>query len=820
MSELPQSARIAIIGGGVIGLSIAYHLARLGITEVVVLERNQLTSGTSWHAAGIVGPLRASLNLTKLAIYATELFPALEAEADQSTGYRQTGGLWLAQTPDRLTEIARIAAMGEINGLGVRMLSPAETKAAMPLLETADLAGALWVDEDGSCDPVGVCMAFAKGARQRGVTIIEGAAVTGIDTANGAVRGVRLADGRRLACEIVVNAAGAWARQFGKLAGVPVPLQAVEHMYVVTEPVVGLPQPCPVMRDLDARIYIKEDAGKLVLGAVEADAVVWQPDQVGPDQGYLMFPEDWDHFTPFMEAGLNRLPVLAEVGIRQFMNGPESFTPDTRQLMGEAPGLSGFFVAAGMNTIGIMSAAGVGRVMAQWIRDGEAPMDLWPVDIARADPLWNDDGFLAARTPEAVAAQFEMHWPGRQHVTGRNLRMSAFHDMWAAEGAVFGVTGGWERPLWFASAPEEREMRYTYGAQSWWPAAEREARAMRDGVALIELTPFSKIAVEGPDAESFLQRVAAGNMAVEPGRLVYTQMLNTRGGIEADLTVRRVAETAYRVIGGAATRWRDLARLKKLVGEARVTISDCSEDEAVLGVMGPEAAELLRRAGSDGCDLGSMAFSTAARARIAGVPVTLQRLSYAGEYGFEIYVSRDDAARLHAALKAAGGNAHLGLNALDGCRLEKGFRHWGHDIGPDDTPLEAGLGFAVAFGKAQEFIGRTALERQKEKGVRRRLVLFEADAAVPLLLHDEPIYHDGERVGLTTSGGRGPRTGKMLCFGYVTTSTGAKLADLHRAPYEVAIAGHRFGLTALARPPYDPDGLRMRPAPLERKARP
>ncbi len=804
MSDLPRSARIVVIGGGAIGLSIAYHLGRLGIADVVLLERNQLSSGTSWHAAGIVGPLRANMNLTRLAIYATELFPELEQETGQATGYKRTGGLWLAQRSERLTEIARIAAMGEINGLGVRVLSPDETRAAMPLLETGDLAGALWVDEDGQCDPVGVCMAFAKGARQRGVRIIEGAAVAGIETGGGRVKAVVLADGHRIACDIVVNAAGAWARRVGRLAGVDVPLQAVEHMYVVTQTVPGLPQPCPVMRDLDAHIYIKEDAGKLVVGAVEADAVVWQPDRDGPDQGYLMFPEDWDHFTPYMQAGLHRLPALAEVGIRQFMNGPESFVPDTRQLMGEAPGLQGFFVAAGMNTIGIMSSAGVGKAMAEWVRDGEAPMDLWPVDIARADPLWNDDRFLAARIPEAVAQQFAMHWPGKQLATGRNLRLSPLHEAWAARGAVFGVSGGWERPLWFAATADEREMRYSYGPQAWWPAAEREARAMAEGVALIELTPFSKIIVEGPDAEPFLQRVMAGDMAVTPGRLVYTQMLNARGGIEADLTVRRMSETAWRIVGGAPTRWRDLARLKKLAGDARLTVTDLSEAEAVLGVMGPAAAALIERTRIDGCDLAAIALSTAARARIAGVPVTLQRLSYAGEYGFELYVAMTDAAKLHAAL-AREGIPGLGLHALDGCRLEKGYRHWGHDIGPDDTPLEAGLAFAVAFDKPHDFIGRTALERQKVEGLTRRLVLFEADAAVPLLLHDEPIYRDGERVGLTTSGSRGPRTGKMLCFGYVTMAE-----NLLSAPYEIAIAGRRFPLTALARPPYDPKGLRMR----------
>lgn len=825
MGSEPQSpmqaedldAKVVIIGGGAIGLSIAYHLAELGWSDVLLLERNQLTSGTSWHAAGIVGPLRANMNLTRLAIYATELFRSIEGKTGQATGYKKTGGLWLAQSEDRLTELRRIAAMGELNGLNVEMLSPQASAERYPLLRTEDIAGALWVDEDGQTNPVDTCMAFAKGARQGGVRLEEGVGVRTVHTKNGQVHAVETDDGRMLRCKYVVNCAGAWSKRLGESSGVSVPVQAVEHMYVVTDSVPGLPSPCPIIRDLDGRIYVKEDAGKLVIGGFEANAKIWQPDQAGKDAPYLMFPEDWDQFMPFMEAGIHRLPVLEKIGIRHFMNGPEGFTPDTRQVMGEVPEIRNYFVAAGFNSIGIMSSAGVGKVMAEWIVGGEAPMDLWAVDINRHDAAAAAPAFLKGRIPEAVANQFEMHWPYKQMKTMRDLRVSPLHRGFAEAGAVFGAPTGWERPLWFARNDAERQAAYGYGEQAWWPYAKREGEALRDRVALLELSPFTKIEIGGAGGEAFLQHVCAADIAVEPGQMVYSQMLNPRGGIEADVTVTRLAEDRFWVVSGAATRTRDLQRLRRLAGEqadaaSNIVMTDVTSAYAVLAVMGPRSRDLLARASESDLSATAFPFGASREIDLGAVRVRASRVSYVGELGWELYIPAEFADYVHRLLAGVGGEVglvHAGHYCLDGCRLEKGFRHWGHDIGPDDTPIEAGLSFAVAFDKGN-FIGRDALLRQREQGIKRRLVLFRIEKANPLLLHDEPIYRAGRLVGLTTSGGYGARTGLSLCLGYVSTGGMQSAGDIFDHAYEIGIAGQRFAATALKKPPYDPTGERMR----------
>jgi 4-methylaminobutanoate oxidase (formaldehyde-forming) len=468
-----EHRNVVIIGGGAIGLSVAYHLGHLGVEEVLLLERDQLTSGTSWHAAGIVGPLRASMNLTHLAKYALELFTELESETGQATGYQQTGGVWLAQQPERMVELQRIKAMGDRSGLATEILTPQQIGERLPLLCCDDLAGGLWVEQDGQVNPVDLCMAYARAARTRGVEIREHSRIDRIGVDNGSVSSVVLADGSRIECNKLVLCAGAWTRQLGAMAGVEIPLAVCEHIYVVTDVVDDLPQPCPIMRDLDSGIYLKGDSGKLVLGAFEANPRPWMPSQ--QDDGFLMFDEDWDHVQPMLEAGIRRAPMIAERGITHFMNGPESFTPDTKQIMGEAPACRNLFVAAGFNSIGIMSSAGVGKVMARWIRDNQAPLDLWEVDIARLDPLQGGDDYLAARLPEAVHNQFAMHWPYQQYRTGRDLRCSVWHRQLARRGAVFGAPTGWERPLWYANNDAEADPEYSYGAQPWWPAAKREA---------------------------------------------------------------------------------------------------------------------------------------------------------------------------------------------------------------------------------------------------------------------------------------------------------------------------------------------------------
>jgi 4-methylaminobutanoate oxidase (formaldehyde-forming) len=613
----------------------------------------------------------------------------------------------------------------------------------------------------------------------------------------------------------VVNCAGAWARQVGALAGVPVPLQAVEHMYVVTEPMTGLPDPFPIVRDLEGRIYIKGDAGKLVLGGFEPFAKVF--DAEGPDGGrpFIELPEDWEQFEPFMTAGLHRVPKLAAAGIQHFMNGPESFTPDSKQLMGESPFLKGFFVAAGFNSIGMMSSAGVGKAMAEWILAGEAPMDLWEVDIARFDRASATRSFLVRRMEEAVGDVFDIHWPFKQPKAGRGLRRSPLHQAFAAAGAVFGAPAGWERPLWFAAGPEAREFCYSYGAQCWWPAAERESAAISECVALLELTPFTKIDVRGRDALALLQKLSANEVDLEEDRSVYSQMLNKRGGIEADVTVTRRGEADFRVTSGAATRHKDMAwitRHRDAMG-LDATVHDATSAEAVIGVMGPKSRPLLQSLTS--ADLSAEAFPFAASRRItlAMAEVRATRVSFVGELGWELTIPVEFAAGVYEALLGAGGPfglAHAGHFALDSCRLEKGYRHWGHDIGPGDTPLEAGLSFAVAWDKRSGFLGRDALLAQRDSGLSRRLVSFAVGDAHPLVLHDEPIYRDGALVGRTTSGGRGFRVGKSLCMGYVACEPRTPKSALLEGNYEIGVAGERFALRPLARAPYDPTAARLR----------
>lgn len=814
-----ETAEIVVVGGGVIGLSVAYHLGHAGAGDVLLLERNQLTSGTSWHAAGIVGPLRASINLTKLAIYATELFDTLEDETGQATGYLQTGGYWLAQTPDRMEELKRIAGMGELTGLETNLLDRATMAAAVPQLHVDDLAGALHVAADGQVNPVDLCMAYTKGARSKGVEIRENAPVDRVLTTAGKVSGVCMTDGHRIACNKVIVCSGAWSETLGRATGVSLPVQAVEHMYVVSEPLSDAPSPFPILRDLDSRIYIKGDAGKLVLGGFEPDAKPWDTAGSNGAVPFLELPEDWDQFEPFMSAGLHRWPALAESGIQHFMNGPESFTPDTRQIMGDVPGVSGLFVAAGMNSIGIMSSAGVGRVMAEWMIDGAAPMDLADVEVSRFDRSATNTAFLKTRVQEAVGNQFAMHWPYKQFVTGRGVKRTILHSEMDRAGGVFGAPAGWERPLWFAKAPEEKTLNYSTGYQNWWPATEREATAVRDAVALFDLSPFTKIDVVGSDALDLLQYLCAGDVDIGVDKTAYTPMLNARGGIEADVTVTRLAGDTFRVTSGAATRWRDLDRIRRWQESLGLDahVLDRTSEESVLAVMGPKSQQLLSGISDTVLSADAFPFGSSRIIDLGMARARATRLSYVGECGWELTCENDVAGHVYETLIDAGANfglTHAGMFCLDACRIEKGFRHWGHDIGPDDTPLEAGLGFTVSWDKttsmSEGFLGRNALIQQRAEGTHRRLMMFAVDEGDPLLLHDEPIYRNGHLVGQTTSGARGFRIGKSVCLGWVKHDVGATLSELCKDTYTVKVAGALYDLTPLPRPAYDPGGTRMR----------
>ncbi|HQU66991.1 MAG TPA: FAD-dependent oxidoreductase [Albidovulum sp.] len=794
-------ARTLIIGGGAVGLSLAYHLTRRGETDVLLLERNQLTSGTSWHAAGIVGPLRATAAMTRLAMYAGELFPRLEAETGLSTGYRRTGGYWLARDAARMDELHRIASLGRHFGLTPSVVTGGAVQ--VPGLDTTGIIGALRVEEDANVNPVDLCMAYAKAARAGGAVIREGVNVAALLVEGARVTGVRLDDGSEIPADRVALCAGAWSKKLADGAGVALPLQAVEHMYVVTEPMPHLPHPYPVIRDLDRGIYVKGDAGKLVIGGFEPFAKCWNPHGLDGDRPFVEFSEDWDQFAPFMEAALALIPSLEATGIQHFMNGPESFTVDSRPLIGQTNEVDGLFVAAGMNSVGVMSSAGIGRVLADWIVEGASPDDLWGVDVARVDPLTAAADHVATRMEEAVADVFALHWPFKQPKAGRDLRRSALHDRWAAAGAVFGLTAGWERGLWYAASDAERDLPYSVGAQAWQEIAHREAAVMEDGTALIDLSPFGKFDISGPGALMALQWLAAGNVDAGVGRAVYTPLLNAKGGIEADVTITRLGPDRFRLTSGAATRWRDLAWLRRnATGD--MTVRDVTEAEVVIGVMGAGSRDLLISLSPD--DWQDFPFATARGVTVAGAPCRATRVSFVGELGWELSIPAATGGAVFDALQA-GGASPLGHYALDGCRIEKGFRHWGHDLGPAITPLEAGLGFTIDWGK--DFLGKAALERQKAEGMTRRLVLFDVDGAT-LILHDEPIRENGKVVGLTTSGAKGARTRRVLALGLVAIAKGETLAETSARQFEIEIAGRRYPAKALERPPFDPTGKRMR----------
>lgn len=793
---------VIIIGGGAVGLSVAYHLGLRGATDVMLLERNQLTSGTSWHAAGIVGPLRATAAMTRLASHALTLFPRLEAETGMSTGYRRTGGYWLARVPERMDELKRICSVGRHMGLTPAIVAPQQV--AIPQLALAHHVGALMVPEDANVNPVDLCMAYARAAKNHGVTIRENTGVRRILTHKGRAIGVELADGSTLLADKVVLCAGAWSKKLADEAHVALPLQAVEHMYIVTEPMPGLPNPFPVVRDLDRGIYVKGDAGRLVIGGFEPDAKPWNPYGPEGDRAFLEMPEDWDQFGPFMEAALELIPQLADTGIQRFMNGPESFTADTRPYIGETPEIDGLFVAAGMNSVGIMSSAGIGDVLADWIMTGEEPRDLWGVDIARADPKAATTAHMQDRMREAVSDLFAVHWPFKQPTAGRDLRCSPLHDRWAAQGAVFGLTVGWERGLWYAADEAERRLPYSVsGVQPWQTIAEREAAVMQHGAVLLDLTPFTKIDVAGPGALQLLNHLAAAQMDVAEGRAVYTPLLNAKGGIEADVTITRLGADYFRVVSGAATRRRDLALLRRAAKGHDVTIKDCTEDFCVIGVMGASSRNILAALSTD--SFTDVPFSTARSVTIASVGCLATRLSYVGELGWELTIPNAQAPQVFDALIAQGARP-MGHYALNGCRIEKGYRHWGHDLGPEITPLEAGLAFTIDWTK--DFRGKSALAKQKQQGITQRLVLLSVDGN-PLIVHDEPVLENGREVGLTTSGAQGVRTGLTLALALVKVKPDETAAETAARPFEVDVAGSRYRAVVLAKPPYDPRGERM-----------
>ena len=812
-TALPAKARAVIIGGGVSGCSVAYHLARLGWTDIVLLERKQLTSGTTWHAAGLIGQLRASQNMTRLAKYSADLYVRLEEETGVATGMRQVGSITVALTEERKHEIYRQASMARAFDVDVREISPAEVKQMYPHLNVSDVVGAVHLPLDGQCDPANIAMALAKGARQRGAKIVENVKVTEVLTKNGRVTGVswELAGERGIIeADIVVNCAGMWARELGSRNGVTIPLHACEHFYLITEPIAGLTR-LPVLRVPDECAYYKEDAGKMMLGAFEPVAKPWGMDGIPETFCFDQLPEDMDHFEPILEMGVNRMPMLGTAGIHTFFNGPESFTPDDRYYLGEAPGLAGYWVAAGYNSIGIVSSGGAGMALAQWMNDGEAPFDLWEVDIRRAQPFQKNRRYLKERVTETLGLLYADHFPYRQVATARGVRRSPLHEHLKARGAVFGEVAGWERANWFAREGQEREYRYSWKRQNWFDNQRAEHLAVRNGVGLFDMTSFGKIRVEGRDALAFLQNLCANDMDVAAGRIVYTQMLNRRGGIESDLTVSRLSETAFLLVVPGATLQRDLAWLRRHLGDAFVVVTDVTAAESVLCLMGPRSRDLIQRVSPNDFSNQANPFGTFQEVEIGYGLARAHRVTYVGELGWELYVPTDQAAHVFEAIEAAGADLGLklcGLHTLDSCRIEKAFRHFGHDITDEDHVLEAGLGFAVKTGKG-DFLGRDAVLRKKEAGLSRRLVQFRLKDPQPLLFHNEAIVRDGKIVGTIASGNYGHHLGGAIGLGYVPCA-GESEAEVLASSYAIEIAGERFAAEASLRPIYDPKAERVR----------
>ncbi|MBL8707818.1 MAG: FAD-dependent oxidoreductase [Rhodospirillaceae bacterium] len=812
--SLPQEARVVIIGGGILGCSIAYHLGKLGWgKETVLLERKKLTSGTTWHAAGLVRASLYSESLTKLAKYTTELYQTLEQETEQATGFVQPGSLSVATSDARWEEFRRGADMLQSFEVECIELDRAGVQEKWPLLNTDDVIGGIFYPKDGKCNPADTTMALAKGARMKGVKIFEDTKVEDVLVENGRVTGVRTPEGI-IKAEYVVCAAGMWSREIGQKLGVNIPLHACEHFYIVTEPMEGMTPDLPVMRDMDQCAYYKEDAGKLLLGAFEPKAKPWGMDGIREDFCFDELPEDFDHFAPILEGAMHRVPSLQKVGIRKFFNGPESFTADQRYILGPAPELKNFFVAAGFNSIGIQSGGGAGMALAHWIVDGEPPLDLWDVDIRRLQPHMSRKSFLVPRVSEALGLLYAMHWPYRQFESSRNVRQTAFYEDWKSLGACFGEVAGWERPNWYAPKGVKPEYEYAYGRQNWFPYAAEDVKATREGVALYDLSTFAKFLVVGKGAEELLQRVSSADIS-QTGKATYTQWLNEKGGIEADLTVFRISETKFMVVTAAATSIRDWYYLKdRIVPGSDVELVDMTTSYATLGVMGPKSRELLKRLTDADLSNAGFPFGATKHIELRNAKVRATRISYVGELGWELYIPAEFARGVLRDVLEAGADLGVrpaGMHAMDACRIEKAYRHWGHDIGPKDTVLEAGLGFTCAFDKKVPFIGRDAVLRQKEEGkLGRRMVQFRLTDPAPLLYHNEPIYRNGTLVGLVTSANYGHHLGGAIGMGYVHHKDGVDAAFIAEGKFEISVALKRFAAEASLAPMYDPKSARMR----------
>jgi len=810
---LPSHAQIVVIGGGIIGCSTAYHLARDHKADVILLEQGKLTSGSTWHAAGLVGQLRSSASITRVLKYSVELYKGLEAETGFATGWKMTGCLRLATNQDRWTEYQRLATTAKSFGMDMQLVSPEEVKRMWPLMDTSDLVGASWLPTDGQASPSDITQSLAKGARMHGAKLYENVRVTGFEMKDDRILKVKTDQGD-ISCDKVVNCAGQWARQVGTMAGINVPLQPVKHQYIITERLPGLATDAPTLRDPDRRTYFKEEVGGLVMGGYEPNPQGWTTGDVPNDWEFRLFDDDFDHFEQHMVQAIERVPGLADVGVKQMINGPESFTPDGNFILGAAPECANMFVGAGFNAFGIASGGGAGWVLAQWVVDGEAPLDLWVVDIRRFSGLHQDRKWVSDRTLEAYGKHYTIGYPHEEYTSGRPYIVSPLYERLKAHRAVFGSKLGWERPNWFAPEGMEAKDEYAMGRQNWFEPVGDEHRHVREAVGVFDQSSFAKYEMTGKDAQQALDFICANDVSKPVGRLTYTQLLNTRGGIEADLTVARLADDKFYIVTGTGFRTHDLAWINDHIpAELKAKVVDVTEQFGTLSLMGPTARKVLEAVTAADVSNAAFPFGHVREIAIAGSTVRALRVTYVGELGWELHVPIGAIGEVFDALMAAGkphGIRPVGYRALESLRLEKGYRAWGSDITPNDTPFEAGLGWAVKLRKDTDFLGRKALEKLGNAALTKRLACFTVDDKDVVLLGRETILRDGQPVGYLTSGGFGYTVGKNIGFGYVRHAGGVDDAFLSGGSYELVVAMERVPAKIHLEPLFDPAAARVK----------
>lgn len=810
---VPTHAEIVVIGGGIIGCSTAYHLARDHKADVVLLEQGQLTSGSTWHAAGLVGQLRSSASITQVLKYSVDLYKNLKEETGLETGWKMTGCLRLACNEDRWTEYKRLATTAGSFGMDMHLVSPQEVKKMWPLMQVDDLVGASWLPTDGQASPSDITQSLAKGARMHGANLIEGVRVTGFQMDGDRITAVETTDGT-IQCEKVVNCGGQWARQIGAMAGIDVPLQPVKHQYIITEKIDGLATDAATIRDPDRFTYYKEEVGGLVMGGYEHNPIAWTTGDVPDDFQFQLFDDDWEHFEQHLEQAVTRMPVLETAGIKQMINGPESFTPDGNFILGSAPECTNMFVGAGFNAFGIASGGGAGWVLAQWVVSGEAPMDLWVVDIRRFSDLHEDRDWVCERTLEAYGKHYTIGFPHEEYSSGRPRIISPLYERLKQHRAVFGSKLGWERPNWFAPEGMEQHDVYSMGHQNWFEPVGQEHRLVRESAGIFDQSSFAKYELSGPGAATALDWICANNVTRGPGRLTYTQMLNSRGGIECDLTVAQLAEDHFYIVTGTGFRTHDASWIRDHMPEdCDAVLADVTEQWGTLSLMGPRARDVLSAVTDHDVSNQAFPFGHVREIDVAGHSVRALRVTYVGELGWELHVPIAATGEVFDALMAAGapfGVRPVGYRAIESLRLEKGYRVWSSDITPNDTPFEAGLGWAVKLKSDVDFMGRGACERVANQRQVKKLACFTVDDRQVVLLGRETILRDGEFAGYLSSGGFGHTVGKPVGLGYVRNQDGADDDWLQKGSYELVVATERVPASLHLDPLYDPAAARVK----------